>query len=101
MEVSLGMFGDTTLEVVDEKLVLSFAINKDLVADLSHMHRDTFAMQWRREFAWFGNGNLQFRLDNKTNVTGFELDVPNEDLWFYETHFKRVPSIRPIGLLQE
>ncbi|MEO2012375.1 MAG: serine hydrolase [Pirellulaceae bacterium] len=95
------MFGDTTLEVVDEKLVLSFAINKDLVADLSHMHRDTFAIQWRREFAWFGNGNLQFRLNNKTNVTGFELDVPNEDLWFYEMHFKRVPSIRPIGLLQE
>ena len=85
------MFADVTVEVIDEKMVLRFAINNDLVADLIHMHLDTFEVRWRHEFAWFDGGNVQFRLDNKTNVTGFELDIPNDDLWFHEMHFKRVP----------
>lgn len=72
-----------------DKLVLRLLPNEDLVADLEHLHYDTFAIKWRKEFAWFGSGTAHFVADAKGKFVAIELDVPNEDLWFYEIKLRR------------
>ncbi len=87
-----AMYGDAEVLLVGDRLQLKLLPNPDLVADLSHMHFDTFQIQWQKELAWFGSGACQFELDIDGSVKSFRLDVPNDDLWFYELHFERVPA---------
>ncbi len=84
-----ALYGDATVTEDGGKLVLRLLPNKDLVADLTHLHYDTFVINWRSEFAWFGSGNVQFIMDAAGEVQEMKLDVPNGDLWFYELEFKR------------
>jgi CubicO group peptidase (beta-lactamase class C family) len=83
------MYGDATVTLEDGGLVLRLLPNPDLVADLLHLHHDTFLIQWRNTFAWFGKGAATFILDPFGKVTEVKLDVPNDDLWFYELELKR------------
>lgn len=83
------MYGDATVTLEDGRLVLRLLPNKDLVADLSHLHYDTFLLDWRDEFAWFDKGTVQFVLDASGRVTGMKIDVPNDDFWFQELAFER------------
>lgn len=83
------MYGDATISVEDGGLVLRLLPNPDLVADLSHLHHDTFLIEWRETFAWFGRGAATFLLDPLGEVTEVKLDVPNDDLWFDELELKR------------
>ncbi len=83
------LYGDATICVEDNKLVLRLLPNKDLVADLTHLHYDTFVIRWRNEFSWFGEGTAQFLLDAAGDVVELNLDVPNDDLWFHELELKR------------
>jgi hypothetical protein len=69
--------------------VLRLLPNPALTADLTHWHFDTFALEWRRRFPWFGNGRVQFVLDGNACVTELKLDVPNDDFWFWEPEFVR------------
>jgi CubicO group peptidase (beta-lactamase class C family) len=78
------MYGDGTVTVEDGGLVLRLLPNPDLVADLTHLHHDTFLIEWRNTFAWFGVGAATFVLDPFGEVTEMKLDVPNDDLWFHE-----------------
>ena len=61
----------------------------DMVADLTHWQHDTFTIEWRHAFPWFGRGWAQFVLDPSGKVVEVKLDVPNEDFWFNELHFAR------------
>ena len=83
------MYGDGTVSFEDGRLVLRLLPNPDLVADLTHLHHDTFLIDWRNTFAWFGKGAATFLLDPYGTVTEVKLDVPNEDLWFHELELKR------------
>ncbi len=83
------MYGDATVTLEGGKLVLRLLPNPDLVADLTHLHFDTFLVEWRGTFAWFGRGAATFLLDPMGKVTEMKLDVPNDDLWFYELELKR------------
>ncbi len=83
------MYGDATVSVENGHLVVRFLPNPDLVGDLKHWHFDTFVIEWRREFAWFNEGTVQFLLDPTGKVTELKIDVPNKDLWFYELEFKK------------
>jgi CubicO group peptidase (beta-lactamase class C family) len=83
------MYGDAAVELVDGRLVLSILPNPDLVADLEHLHQDTWLIRWRTELAWFGTGTAQFLLDPAGRVTELKLSVPNDDLWFEELEMKR------------
>ena len=83
------MYGDATVSLEDGRLVLRLLPNPDLVADLTHLHHDTFLIDWRNTFAWFGKGAATFLLDPYGTVTEVKLDVPNEDLWFHELELKR------------
>jgi len=59
------------------------------VADLEHLHYDTFIIRWRTDLAWFGKGTATFVLDASGDVSDMKLDVPNDDLWFTELEMKR------------
>ncbi len=65
--------------------------NPDLVADLEPLQYDTFLLRWRKNLAWFGKGTATFVLDRTGAVEQMKLDVPNDDLWFYELEMKRRP----------
>jgi len=83
------MYGDATVSLENGGLVLRLLPNPDLVADLTHLHYDTFLVEWRNRFAWFGKGSATFLLDPFGKVAELKLDVPNDDLWFYELELKR------------
>lgn len=87
-----AMYGDAEVLLVGDRLQLKLLPNVDLVADLSHLHYDTFQLHWQKELAWFGSGACQFELNFDGSVRSFRLDVPNDDLWFYELHFERLPK---------
>jgi CubicO group peptidase (beta-lactamase class C family) len=78
------LYGDATVSVEDGHLVLRLVPNPDLVADLEHLHYDTFVIRWRETFAWFGKGTATFLVDASGDVGEMKLDVPNDDLWFHE-----------------
>ena len=83
------MYGDATVRVEKGRLVVEFAPNPALTGDLRHWHFDTFEVQWRHDFPWFGKGTVQFIMDNMGNVIEMKIDVPNEDFWFTELEFKK------------
>lgn len=83
------LYGDATVTEENGHLVLRLLPNDDLVADLEHLHLDTFLIRWRETFAWFGKGAATFVLDAAGEAVEIKLDVPNDDLWFYELEFKR------------
>jgi len=83
------MYGDATVSVENGGLVLRILPNPDLVADLEHLHHDTFIIRWRKELAWFDQGTAVFVLDEFGTAAEMKLDVPNDDLWFTELEMKR------------
>lgn len=83
------MYGNGTVSLEDGGLVLRLLPNPDLVADLTHLHHDTFLVEWRNTFAWFGTGVASFHLDPMGSVTEITMDIPNDDLWFDELELKR------------
>jgi CubicO group peptidase (beta-lactamase class C family) len=85
------LYGDAIVEMEGEKLVLKLMPNPELVADLSHLHYDTWLIRWRKEFAWFGDGTIQFVPDASGVFQELRLNVPNDDLWFDELKLKRIP----------
>ena len=84
------MYGLGIVSLNDNELNLRFEVAPKMVATLSHMHQNTFALHWKEEHAWFGGGNIQFLTNAKAEITGFRLDIPNDDLWWSEFDFKRV-----------
>jgi hypothetical protein len=83
------MYGDATVALEGEKLVLRLESNRELTADLIHWQHDVFAIKWHREFAWFGDGKAHFVLNADSRPVEIRLDVPNEDFWFDELELKR------------
>lgn len=86
-----SMYGDAEIRLEDGKLQLQLMPYPELKADLELMHYDTFAIRWHKTFAWFGSGNAHFVFDAKGKSESIRLDVPNDDLWFYELNLKRIP----------
>jgi CubicO group peptidase (beta-lactamase class C family) len=84
------MFGDATIAHENNKLVLRIHPNPELTADLVHWQHDVFEVKWHKKHAWFGDGKLQFVLNEKSEATEFKMHVPNEDFWFEELEFKKL-----------
>jgi len=83
------LYGDATICIEKDNLVLRLLPNKDLVADLTHLHYDTFVIHWRNEFAWFSEGTAQFLLNAAGDVAELRIEVPNDDFWFHELELIR------------
>jgi CubicO group peptidase (beta-lactamase class C family) len=84
------MYGDAAVSLEGEQLVLRLLPYPALVADLKHLHYDTFEIRWRNEFAWFDGGTAHFTADARGKFQRLELDVPNDDLWFHELKLQRL-----------
>lgn len=84
------MYGDATVQLDGNQLVFQLAPYPALVAELKHLHYDTFEIRWKNQFAWFEGGTAHFVADAKGKFQSIELDVPNDDLWFHEIKLKRV-----------
>lgn len=84
------MYGDATVSLEGEQLVLRLLPYPALVAELKHLHYDTFEIHWRNEFAWFEGGTAHFVADARGKFQRLELDVPNDDLWFHELKLQRI-----------
>ena len=87
------MYGDATVSVEGDSLVLSFQPYKALVAELKHLHYDTFSIHWKKaDIAWFEGGTAHFVADSRGKFQRIEFDVPNDDLWFHEIKLQRRPD---------
>lgn len=84
------MYGDARIAAENGRLTMRLLPNAELVADLEHLHYDTFVARWRKEFAWFGAGAVHFVSNARGVFDRIELDIPNDDLWFYELKLQRV-----------
>jgi len=85
-----NLYNDAVVSEENGRLVLSLLENPDMVADLEHLHFDTFLIRWRTTFAWFGKGTALFVLDAHGDIGELKLDVPNDDLWFHELDFRKI-----------
>lgn len=83
------MYGDAAVSLEGEQLILRLLPYPALVAELKHLHYDTFEIRWRNEFAWFEGGTAHFIPDARGKFQRLELDVPNDDLWFHELKLQR------------
>lgn len=84
------LYGDAEVTLEEGTLVLRLEPAPEMVADLSSLHFDTFLLEWRRRWPWFGPGRARFTLDDRGRPARLELDVPNDDFWFQELDFRRV-----------
>lgn len=84
------MYGDASVSLEGEQLVLRLLPYPALVAELKHLHYDTFEIRWRNEFAWFEGGTAHFIADARGKFQRLEMDVPNDDLWFHELKLGRI-----------
>jgi hypothetical protein len=84
------LYGKVEVAVVDGKLQMRLLPYPELVADLEHLHYDTFAIRWHRSFAWFDSGTAHFVANARGEIVQIQLDVPNDDLWFYELNPRRI-----------
>ncbi len=88
------LYGDAEIRLEDQKPVLRLLPNPELVADLEYLQGNLWRIRWRKTFAWFGDGTVEFIRNGDGQVSRLKLDVPNEDLWFDELQLQRV-ELRP------
>jgi CubicO group peptidase (beta-lactamase class C family) len=80
-------YGDAEVILQNNKLRLTFIPSgKVFTGDLEHWHYDTFKVQFRDEYLTYGL--VTFSFDSTGDVTGFKIDLPNEDFWFWNLDFR-------------
>jgi CubicO group peptidase (beta-lactamase class C family) len=85
------MYGDVSIQVENERLVMRMVPAPALVADLEHWHYDTFRIHWRDTVSYaFPPGFVTFALDGRGITDELKINQPNNDFWFYELNLRRV-----------
>ena len=79
-----AIYGNIYVRQDGNNLRLEFEHSPKLTASLHHWHHDVWEIRWDEPQAWFDFGTLQFSLDNKRQITGMHLEVPNNDIFFEE-----------------
>jgi CubicO group peptidase (beta-lactamase class C family) len=85
-----AIYGNISVSLEGNKLMLHFERSPELSATLSHWHYDVWEIKWDRLHAWFDFGVVKFNTDNKQQVTGMDIEVPNGDIFFEELKPVRV-----------
>jgi CubicO group peptidase (beta-lactamase class C family) len=84
------MHGPIHIVKEGDDLFLNFEKAPDLTARLEHWHFDTWEIKWYNVHAWFDFGTIRFHCDSHMEITGFEFDVPNNDIFFHELTVTKV-----------
>jgi hypothetical protein len=80
------MYGPAEVKVQNGQLVLELTPSKKIfTGDLKHWHYDTFEVKFLDPF--LPEGYVTFEFDSNGNVSGFKIDLPNNDFNFYNLHF--------------
>jgi CubicO group peptidase (beta-lactamase class C family) len=87
---SSQMYGDVTIGLENDKLVLRMTPAPNFVADLEHWNYDTFRIKWRPSVPYnFPRGWVTFTIDQAGKTDQLKINQPNNDFWFYELELKR------------
>jgi CubicO group peptidase (beta-lactamase class C family) len=85
------LYGDVTIGLEEEKLVLRMVPAPDFVADLSHRHYNCFELKWRPSVTYnYPMGSVNFVVNGRGISDQLVIDQPNDDFWFYELDLRRV-----------
>ena len=85
------MYGDVTVSIEADKLMLKLDPAPNFVADLEPWHFNTFRLHWRKSVSYdFPPGFVTFTLDGAGKTDELKIDQPNNDFWFYELKPRRV-----------
>ena len=85
------LYGDVSIKIENEKLVLQLGPAPNFVADLTHWHLNTFELKWRDTVKYdFPRGFINFTIDKNGKPKQLIIDQPNSDFWFYELDLFRV-----------
>lgn len=79
-----AIYGNITISLKNGQLKMDLEHSPELSSTLKHFHYDVFEIIWDQEQAWFQFGTVKFNTDNYLKVTGFDFDVPNDDIFFEE-----------------
>ena len=79
-----AIYGNISVSLEGNNLRLNFERSPELSATLSHWHCDVWEIKWDRLHAWFDFGVVKFNTDNKQQITGMDIEVPNGDIFFEE-----------------
>ncbi len=82
------LYGDATIEIQDDKLVLLLSAHPNISGYLEHWHYDTFMCQWTDPM--FDQSLVPFILDGQGKVEKFRLKVREEVLDPHEYEFYKV-----------
>lgn len=85
-----SIYGNISVSLKGNNLQLHFERSPELSATLSHWHYDVWEIKWDRMHAWFDFGVVKFNTNNKQQVTGMDIEVPNGDIFFEELKPVRV-----------
>jgi hypothetical protein len=84
------MYGDVTIGLENDRLVLRMTPAPNFVADLEHWNYDTFRIKWRPSVPYnFPRGWVTFTIDQAGKTDQLKINQPNNDFWFYELELKR------------
>ncbi|MEL7534379.1 MAG: serine hydrolase [Bacteroidota bacterium] len=82
------MYGDAEISLKEGVLYFSLLPTKALFSgNLEHWHYDSFRIRLKDPF--LPPGLLIFETDGKGEISGFKIDLPNNDLHFSNLHFLR------------
>ena len=83
------MYGKANVTFNNEELKMVLLPTEKLFnSKLTHWHYDTFNIKFNDPF--LPEGLVTFELDNKGNVSGFKIELPNPDFHFYNYHFQKM-----------
>ncbi len=82
------MYGGSVVSLEKGKLIFEMTPSQELfTAELEHWHFDTFKFQFKDPF--LPAGYVTFESDSNGKVTGFTIELKNDDFHFYNLHFLR------------
>ena len=83
------MYGRATVKLENDKLQLTLEPTSELFSgQLLHWHYDTFEVTLNDPY--LPPGLVTFYADEKGDITGFKIHLPNPDFNFYNLDFKRI-----------
>jgi CubicO group peptidase (beta-lactamase class C family) len=85
------MYGDVSITLENDQLVLTLNPAPNFVADLVHWQYNTFEIKWRDTVKYnFPRGFVNFTIDKNAKPHQLIIDQPNDDFWFYELDLYKV-----------
>jgi CubicO group peptidase (beta-lactamase class C family) len=89
------LYGDVTISLENETMVMRLVPAPDFVADLAHRHYNCFEVKWRPSVTYnYPVGSVNFVINGLGVSQRLEIDQPNDDFWFYELDLQRVAESR-------